>query len=78
VAGGRIFYLLETDPGALLRPADLFGTQGFAFGGRLILAAIAIAGYPRRRRLTRRAGQGITLLDDRAAEGPPLQRPAGR
>jgi phosphatidylglycerol:prolipoprotein diacylglycerol transferase len=34
IVGARAFYLLENDPGALLRPAEWPGTRGFSFYGQ--------------------------------------------
>ncbi len=52
IVGGRIFYLLEHDPGGLVAPGRLFGSRGFTFDGGFILAAVLIAIYVRRHRLT--------------------------
>ena len=47
--GGRILYLAEN--GDLAAPGEWFGTAGFSFNGGLVLAAIAIAIYVKRRGL---------------------------
>jgi phosphatidylglycerol---prolipoprotein diacylglyceryl transferase len=49
--GGRLWYLAETDPGALVRPADWLDTNGFTFYGGFVMAAIGIAIYVRAKRL---------------------------
>ncbi|MGH2945291.1 MAG: prolipoprotein diacylglyceryl transferase [Solirubrobacteraceae bacterium] len=69
LAGGRAFYLLEhgelDDPGAWL------GTTGFTFYGGFIAAALGIAYYVRRQRLS------VSYLDAIAA-GLPLGLAIGR
>lgn len=69
LVGGRAFYLLEhgelDDPGAWL------GTTGFTFYGGFIAAAVGIAYYIRRRRLS------LSYLDAIAA-GLPLGLAIGR
>lgn len=50
LVGGRLWYLAETDPSALLRPGDWLGTNGFTFYGGFIMAAIGIAAYLRLKR----------------------------
>jgi phosphatidylglycerol:prolipoprotein diacylglycerol transferase len=49
--GGRLWYLAETDPEALLRPADWLDTNGYTFYGGFVTAAVGIAIYVRVRRL---------------------------
>jgi phosphatidylglycerol:prolipoprotein diacylglycerol transferase len=71
IAGARIFYLIENDPGALIRPADWLGTRGFSFYGGIIFGVPAVALYLRRR------GLGISYLDALAA-GFPLGMALGR
>lgn len=71
IAGARLFFLLETDPGGLLRPGDWFGTHGFAFYGAILLGAPAGALYLRYRSL------GLPYLDALAA-GFPLGMAVGR
>jgi len=62
LVGARLFYLAER--GDLLRPERWFGTEGFAFNGGFVAAALAIALYVRRRRLS------ATYLDVVAAALP--------
>lgn len=69
--GGRIFYLLERDPGGLLEPGTLFSNRGFTFDGGLILAAILIGVY------LWRTGLGMRYLDA-VAVGLPLGVAVGR
>ena len=54
LVGGRIFYLLEHDLGALVSPDRLISGRGFTLDGGLILAAILIAVYVHRRGLSGR------------------------
>jgi len=51
IVGARVFYLLEHDPGALLAPERLIGSNGYTFDGGIILAAVIVALYVRRSRL---------------------------
>ena len=71
IVGSRLLYLLQHDPGAILRPADLVGTRGFSFYGALIASPIAAAAYLVRRRLT------LSYLDALAA-GFPVGMAIGR
>ena len=64
LVGGRLWYLAETDAGALLRPADWFGTNGFTFYGGFVFAAVGIAVY------VRRTGRSLAYLDIVAAALP--------
>jgi phosphatidylglycerol:prolipoprotein diacylglycerol transferase len=50
LVGGRVYYLMEH--GQLLEPSEWLGTRGFTFYGGFILAAIGIALFIRRRRLS--------------------------
>jgi phosphatidylglycerol---prolipoprotein diacylglyceryl transferase len=52
IVGGRLLYLAEK--GRLDQPAEWLGTNGFSFNGGLVLSAIAIGVYIRRRRLALR------------------------
>ncbi|SEH16266.1 prolipoprotein diacylglyceryl transferase [Thermoleophilum album] len=71
IVGARLFFLLENDPGALLRPADWFGTNGFAFYGGMIFGTAAAALFLWRTRL------GLRYLDAIAA-GFPIGMAVGR
>lgn len=71
IVGSRIFYLFEHDPGGLLAPDRLFSSNGFTFDGGIILAAVLIAGYVHRARLTGR-------YLDACAAGLPLGVAIGR
>jgi phosphatidylglycerol:prolipoprotein diacylglycerol transferase len=71
IVGARIFYLLEHDPGGLLVPNRLLSSHGFTFDGGVILAALLIAGYVHRTRLSGR-------YLDAAAAGLPLGVAIGR
>ena len=64
IVGGRIFYVLE-------HGGPLFGTYGFTFDGGVILAALLLAFYVRRKRLS-----GLYL--DAIAVGLPLGVAVGR
>ena len=64
LVGGRLWYLAETDPGALLDPGDWLDTSGFTFYGGFVFAAIGIALY------LRRTGQTLVYLDVVAAALP--------
>ena len=59
LVGGRLWFLAETDPSALLRPGDWLGTNGFTFYGGFIMAAVGIAAYLR---LTRRPPLYLDLI----------------
>jgi len=54
IIGARFFYLLLNDVGALLRPADWLGSNGFAIYGGLLFGAVAAAVYLRKARLSPR------------------------
>jgi phosphatidylglycerol---prolipoprotein diacylglyceryl transferase len=69
LVGGRAFYLLEH--GLVDDPGEWLGTTGFTFYGGFIAAALGIAYYIRRQRLS------ITYLDAIAA-GLPLGLAVGR
>jgi phosphatidylglycerol---prolipoprotein diacylglyceryl transferase len=69
LVGGRAFYLLEH--GLFDDPGEWLGTTGFTFYGGFIAAALGIAYYIRRQRLS------ITYLDAIAA-GLPLGLAVGR
>jgi phosphatidylglycerol---prolipoprotein diacylglyceryl transferase len=69
LVGGRAFYLLEH--GLLDQPGEWLGTTGFTFYGGFIAAALGIAYYIRRERLS------IAYLDAIAA-GLPLGLAVGR
>lgn len=71
IGGSRLLYLLQHDPGAIVRPGDLFGTRGFSFYGALIASPAAAAIYIRRSNLT------LRYLDALAA-GFPLGMAIGR
>lgn len=71
IVGARIFYLFEHDPGGLLAPDRLISSYGFTFDGGVILAAILIAAYVHRTRLS-----GSYL--DACAAGLPLGVAIGR
>lgn len=71
IVGARIFYLFEHDPGALLAPDRLFANRGFTFDGGVILAAVLIAAYVHRTRLSGR-------YLDACAAGLPLGVAIGR
>ncbi|MDQ3677737.1 MAG: prolipoprotein diacylglyceryl transferase [Actinomycetota bacterium] len=71
IVGARIFYLFEHDPGGLLSPDRLFSSYGFTFDGGVILAAILIAAYVHRERLSGR-------YLDACAAGLPLGVAIGR
>jgi len=71
VLGARLYYLLENDPGALLRPWDWVGNRGFSFYGAMIFGSLAVALY------LRRASVGARYLDALAA-GFPLGMAVGR
>lgn len=71
IVGSRIFYLFEHDPGGLLAPGRLFSSRGFTFDGGVILAAVLIAAYVHRARLSGR-------YLDACAAGLPLGVAIGR
>ena len=71
IVGGRVFFLAEHRPGALLRPGDFVGTNGFTFDGGVILAAALLFLYVWRTRLD------LAYLDAVAA-GLPLGVAIGR
>ena len=61
VIGARAFHIVETDLGALLRPAAWASAYGFAFNGALIAAAAGIGLYLRRKRLSPRYLDAVAL-----------------
>ena len=67
--GGRVYYLMEH--GGLLEPSEWLGTRGFTFYGGFIAAALGIAVFIRRRRLS------LSYLDA-IAVGLPLGLAVGR
>jgi phosphatidylglycerol:prolipoprotein diacylglycerol transferase len=69
--GARLLFLLEDDPGALLRPADWLGTEGYSIYGAIVGGPAAAAIYLRLR------GGGLPYLDALAA-GFPLGLAVGR
>lgn len=69
--GARFYYLAQSDPSGLVRPAEWFGQFGFAFYGAIILGVPATAFYLRRR------GGTLPYLDAFAA-GFPLGMAVGR
>ena len=69
--GTRVFFLIENEPGALLRPEDWLSTNGFAFYGAIVFGVPAAAAYMRWR------GFGLGHLDALAA-GFPLGMAVGR
>lgn len=69
LVGGKLFYIIEK--GQLFQPGEWIDGRGFTFNGGLILAAVAIAVYLRRRRLP------IAYLDA-VAVGFPLGVAIGR
>lgn len=71
MVGARIYYLLQVDPGSLVRPADWLANTGFAFYGALIFGLPAAAIYAWQNRLS------ISHLDSLAA-GFPLGMAVGR
>ena len=71
VVGSRLYYLVQTQPGALLRPGDWFASKGFAFYGAIL------AGVPAAWLALRRSGRGVEYLDALAA-GFPLGMAVGR
>ena len=68
---GRLFYLLEHDPGGIVPPGTLLSSNGFTFDGGVILAALLIAGY------VLRTGLSLSYLDA-VAVGLPLGVAVGR
>jgi phosphatidylglycerol:prolipoprotein diacylglycerol transferase len=71
IVGTRVYYLLENDAGALLRPGDWLGQTGFAFYGALIFGIPAAGAYLWRQRLS------LRYLDALSA-GFPLGMAIGR
>lgn len=69
--GARLFYLLEQDPGALTRPGDWLGANGFSFYGAIIASVGAALLY------LRADPAGFSLLDA-AASGFGLGMAIGR
>jgi len=64
IVGARVLYLIENDAGALLRPSDWLGTNGFSFYGGIVFGVPAVAVYLHWREL------GIVYLDALAAGFP--------
>ena len=71
IVGTRLYYLLQTDPGALLAPSRWFGRMGFAFYGAILVGVPAVAVYLWRRQ------RPLAYLDALAA-GFPLGMAVGR
>lgn len=71
LVGAKIFFLVETDPAALLRPKDWIDGRGFAFNGAFIATPIALATTLRMR------GLSLRYLDA-AALGFPVGMALGR
>lgn len=71
IVGARIYYLVEEDPGDLLRPGEWLGNEGFGFYGAMIAGSLAVAAYLWRARLS------VRYLDALAA-GFPLGMAVGR
>lgn len=69
--GSRAYYLVENDPGALVRPGEWFSTNGFAFYGA-VLAGVPAAWFALRETTGR-----VRYLDALAA-GFPLGMAVGR
>ena len=69
--GSRAYYLVENDPGALVRPGDWFSTNGFAFYGAVL------AGVPAAWLVLRETAGRVRYLDALAA-GFPLGMAVGR
>ena len=69
--GSRFYYLVENDPGALVRPADWFSNQGFAFYGAVF------AGVPAAWLVLRETADRVRYIDALAA-GFPLGMAVGR
>ena len=47
IVGARLFYLVENDAGALIRPGAWLGTDGFSFYGAIMLSVPAALAYLR-------------------------------
>ena len=71
MVGARLFYLAEQDPGALVRPGDWLGTNGFSFYGAILASIPAALLY------LRNDASGLSLLDA-AASGFGLGMAIGR
>lgn len=71
IAGSRLLFLVENDPGALLEPGEWFGTRGFSIYGAVVFGALAAAVY------LRRSGMGVRSMDALAA-GFPIGLVVGR
>jgi phosphatidylglycerol:prolipoprotein diacylglycerol transferase len=71
IIGAKLFYLLVNAPGDLLRPAEWFSGQGFAFYGAMIFGTAAVALYLWRNQLDLR-------YLDALASGFPLGMAVGR
>jgi phosphatidylglycerol---prolipoprotein diacylglyceryl transferase len=61
ILGGRLFYLLEHDPAALVHPGELLSTTGFTFDGGMILATVALGVYLWRAQLSARYLDAIAV-----------------
>lgn len=71
IVGARLFFFIENDPGALVQPGELFGSNGFAFYGAMIFGTLAAALF------LWRSGLGLRYLDAMAA-GFPIGMAVGR
>lgn len=71
IAGARILFLVENDPGALLDPGELLGTRGFSIYGGIVFGGLAAA------LVLRATGRTLPYLDLLAA-GFPLGLAIGR
>jgi phosphatidylglycerol---prolipoprotein diacylglyceryl transferase len=71
IAGAKLFWLLENDPAATVRPGEWIASRGFSIYGAILLGAVALALYLRRGRLS------LRYLDAMAA-GFPLGLAVGR
>jgi phosphatidylglycerol:prolipoprotein diacylglycerol transferase len=71
IVGARLLYLVEQEPGDLLRPTELVGGRGFSIYGAIVLGALAAGAYAWRR------GLGLRHLDALAV-GFPLGMAVGR
>jgi phosphatidylglycerol:prolipoprotein diacylglycerol transferase len=71
IAGAKLFWVLENDAAALVRPGDWFGARGFSIYGAILFGVPALALYLRRGRLS------LRYLDAMAA-GFPVGLAVGR
>jgi len=71
IAGAKLFWLLENDASALLRPGDWLGSRGFSIYGAMLFGVAALALYLYHERLS------LRYLDALAA-GFPLGLAVGR